>query len=117
MNFIVDAQLPPALGAVLSAAGHDAIHTRDLPAANATPDTVINELSLREQRVVITKASDFYHSHLLRGMPYKLVLVRTGNIRTRDLTGLFERHLPAILAALESHSLVELNREAVQPVR
>ena len=47
------------------AAGHDAIHTSNLPAQNRTPDTLVNDCSIREQRVVITKDTDFYHSHLM----------------------------------------------------
>jgi len=117
MNFLVDAQVPPSLGTVLRDAGHDAVHTRDLPAQNWTPDTGINELSVREQRVVVTKDTDFYHSHLLHGKPWKLLLIRTGNIRTRDLKTLFAQHLPAIIAALEENSLVELDRESVRVVR
>jgi predicted nuclease of predicted toxin-antitoxin system len=93
MRFLVDAHLPPSLCAVLQAAGHDAIHTHQLAAQNRTPDEVINELSLQEQRAVITKDTDFYHSHLLRGKPWKLLLIRTGNIRTRDLKRLFGQHL------------------------
>lgn len=116
MKFVVDAHLPPRLCAVLQAAGHDAIHTGQLVARNQTPDEIINQLSLAEQRVVVTKDSDFYHSHLLQGKPWKLLLVRTGNIRTRELTELFQRHLPAIVAAFEENSLVELGRQAVQIV-
>lgn len=71
-------------------AGHDAAHTRQLTDQNRTHDEVINELSLREQRVVVTKDSDFYHSHLLHGKPWKLLLIRTGNVRTRELKALFQ---------------------------
>jgi predicted nuclease of predicted toxin-antitoxin system len=67
MNFLVDAHLPPSLCALLQAAGHDALHTSRLTAQNRTPDEILNELSLREHRVVVTKDSDFYHSHLLQG--------------------------------------------------
>ena len=116
MKFAVDAHLPPGLRALLQAAGHDAIHTRQLTAQNRTTDEALNTLSLQEQRVVVTKDSDFYHSHLLHGKPWKLLLVRTGNIRTRDLKGLFERHLPEIIAALEQNSLVELDRQTVRVV-
>lgn len=116
MKFVVDAHLPPGLCAVLQAAGHDAIHTGRLPAQNRTTDEIINQLSLAETRVVVTKDSDFYHSHLLHGKPWKLLLVRTGNISTRDLTALFLRHLPAIVAAFDGNSLVELDRQAVQIV-
>jgi predicted nuclease of predicted toxin-antitoxin system len=116
MKFLVDAHLPPRLCAVLQAAGYDAIHTSTLSTQNRTPDEVINQVSLAEKRVVVTKDSDFYHSHLLQGKPWKLLLVRTGNIRTRELTALFERHLPAIVAAFEGNSLVELDRQTVQVV-
>ena len=117
MKFLVDAHLPPSLAAVLAAAGHDTVHTRDLPAQNLTRDGVINEISLREQRVVISKDTDFFYSHILHGRPWKLLLVRTGNIGAADLRALFSRHLPAILAALETHSLVEIDRQAVLPIR
>ena len=116
MKFLVDAQLPAGLCAALQAAGHEAIHTRQLPARNATTDEAINALSMAEHRVVITKDTDFYYSHLQRGEPWKLVLVRTGNLRTRDLTALLERHLPAIIAALQNNSLVELDHQSVQVV-
>jgi predicted nuclease of predicted toxin-antitoxin system len=59
MNFLVDAHLPPGLCALLPQAGHDAIHTSRLPAQNRTPDEVINELALKERRVVVTKDTDF----------------------------------------------------------
>jgi predicted nuclease of predicted toxin-antitoxin system len=117
MRFLLDAHLPGSLAAVLMADGHEVIHTSQLPAQNNTPDAVINELSMREQRVVITKDSDFYHSHLLYGKPWKLLIVRTGNIRTHDIQRLFEIHLPAILSALAAHSLVEVDRQSVRIVR
>ena len=116
MKFLVDAHLPPSLCALLQAAGHDALHTSGLPAQNKTPDRVINELSVTDQRVVVSKDTDFYYSHVLHQRPWKLLLVRTGNIRTRELKELFVRQLPAIVQALETHSLVELDRTSVQVV-
>ncbi len=112
-KFIVDAQLPRGLCSVLGEAGYDTIHTIDLPAQNQTPDRAINALSVAERRVVITKDTDFYYSHILHGRPYKLLLIRTGNIRTRELCELVKRQLPTIIAALEDHSLVELYRSAI----
>lgn len=116
MKFVVDAHLPPSLCALLEKAGHDAVHTSRLRAQNRTPDEVLNQLSLLENRIVVTKDSDFYYSHLLHGKPWKLLLVCTGNIRTRDLKALFQTHLTAIVTALEQNSLVELHREKVQVV-
>lgn len=114
MKFLVDAHLPPGLCALLQAAGHDAIHTTQLPAQNRTADPVINELSVTDKRVVISKDTDFYYTHVLYDRPWKLLLVRTGNIRARDLRELFQRQLPTIVQALENNSLVELGRTWVQ---
>lgn len=74
---------------------------------------MLNLISKDEQRVLVSKDSDFYYTHLLQGLPPKLVIVRTGNLRTRELTSLFERHLSEIIRCLENHSLVELNRTQV----
>lgn len=116
MKFLVDAQLPPGLCVLLRHAGHDVIHTLELPRQNQTPDSFLNQLSSAEQRVLITKDTDFYHSHLLHGRPWKLLLVRTGNARTRDLRDLFARHLTEIIPALEVNSLVELDWTCVRVV-
>lgn len=63
-----------------------------------------------EQRVVVTKDADFRDSHLVKGRPYKLLLVSTGNIRNADLLSLFARNLKHIVDAFQSHSFVELDR-------
>jgi predicted nuclease of predicted toxin-antitoxin system len=116
MKFLVDAHLPSGLCALLGDAGHEAIHTSQLPAQNRTSDQIINDLSLDEQRAVISKDTDFYYSHLLYRKPWKLVLVRTGNISTRDLKVLFAKNLAAIILALNQNSLIELDRQAVRIV-
>ncbi len=64
MKFLVDAQLPLALASSLRSAGHDALHTSELPHGNRTTDSEINHLSLAEERVVITKDADFADSFL-----------------------------------------------------
>jgi predicted nuclease of predicted toxin-antitoxin system len=80
MKFVVDAHLPRQLCGMLGSHGHDAIHTLDLPAGNTTKDRVINQLSCDEQRVVVSKDTDFFYAHLLQGRPWRLLLVKTGNI-------------------------------------
>ena len=71
---------------------------------------------MTDKRIVISKDTDFYYSHVLHDRPWKLLLVRTGNIRTRDLKELFQHQLPAIVEALENNSLVELEKTALQIV-
>lgn len=113
MKFLLDAHLPPSLRDVFTAAGHDAIHTLDLPDQNASRDGLLNEVSIAENRVVVTKDTDFFHSLLLQGRPWKLVLVRTGNMRLKETKRMFENHLPAIEMALLTCSLVELTESSI----
>ena len=116
MRFLVDAQLPRTLCDVLRRLGCDSIHTTDLPSGTRTPDSIITEVATREQRVLITKDSDFFHSHVLTGAPPKLILVRTGNIGVRDLCALFEADLPTMISALEDSTLIEIDRRSVRPL-
>ena len=116
MKFLIDAHLPPSLRAVFQAAGHDAIHTLDLPDQNASREGFLNEVSMAEMRVVVTEDTDFYYSHLLQGSPWKLVLVRTGNMGLKATRLMFETHLAAIDTALQSCSLVELDQQKVSVV-
>jgi len=113
---LIDAHLPRSLCTLLARFHHDAIHTLDLPGGNATKDGVINQVSVAEQRIVVSKETDFFYSHMLQGRPWKLLLVETGNISTRDLRALFERNISEIETALQSHTLVQIDRAALTPV-
>jgi predicted nuclease of predicted toxin-antitoxin system len=66
VKFIVDAQLPARLATLLSSAGHDAVHTSELPAGNRTTDAAIAD---RDGRFVVTKDRDFRDGHLLGRLP------------------------------------------------
>jgi predicted nuclease of predicted toxin-antitoxin system len=44
MKFLVDAQLPRRLVRRLRDAGHEALHTLDLPLGNRTTDDAVNEI-------------------------------------------------------------------------
>ncbi|MDQ3746414.1 MAG: DUF5615 family PIN-like protein [Acidobacteriota bacterium] len=112
MKFLVDAQLPRRLVRRLREAGHEALHTLDLPLGNRTTDTLIIELSIREQYVV-TKDSDFVNSFTLHRQPYKLLLVSTGNLRNSELEAVFLSNLEKIAEGFDSFDFIELGREAV----
>lgn len=113
MKFLVDAQLPIRLARLLQEAGYDTIHTRDLPQQNATPDSIINTLSVQQERIVITKDSDFVDSFLTVQQPYKLLLVTTGNIKNSELETLFAANLSLIVGLLSQNNYIELSRDSV----
>jgi predicted nuclease of predicted toxin-antitoxin system len=110
MKFLVDAHLPRRLVYQLRDAGHDAIHTRDLRLQNRTPDAAINQISIADERIVVTKDADFVNSHLVKGEPYKLLLVSTGNIKNNDMLRLFQQNLDQIVEAFGTHTYIELDR-------
>ncbi len=111
MKFLVDAQLPKKLSFLLNDAGYDALHTLDLPEQNFTKDSQINEISIKEKRVVISKDLDFIESLLISDKPYKLLAVSTGNITNKTLMELFKIHLNEIVLALSESRLVELTHK------
>lgn len=113
MKFLVDAQLPPRLVSRLRDAGYVALHTLDLPLGNSTPDSVINELSVHEGYVVITKDADFVNSFHLHGRPRKLLLVSTGNIRNMELEALFMSNLETLANSFDHFDFIEINRAAI----
>ena len=100
MKFLVDAHSPSRLCTILRRRGHYVMHTLNLPRRNLTKDEDINRISAADYWIVVFKDTDFFYSHLLTVRPWKLLLVRTGNISTADLCGAFERHL----AKLKWHS-------------
>ena len=113
MNFIIDAQLPRRIAIWLREAGFDSVHTTDLPEANRTTDNTILFIANDEQRVVVTKDSDFVDSFLLVHRPEKLLLISTGNITNSELEALLLSNMDAVVSALNSNDFVELTRTAL----
>lgn len=114
MKFLIDAQLPPSLAKLLNDKGHNAIHTLSPPEKNLSSDKAITAISLREERIVITKDADFYHSFLIRQEPYKLLLIRTGNLSKYALNSLIISQLDVILRYFTKGSMIELTKEHIK---
>jgi predicted nuclease of predicted toxin-antitoxin system len=113
MKFLIDAQLPMRLAQFLQMAGHDAIHTREIPQQNRTPDLKINERSIQEERIVITKDYDFVNSFMAVRQPYKLLLVTTGNIKNQELERIFSDNLQTLVDLFQVHSYIEINASSI----
>jgi predicted nuclease of predicted toxin-antitoxin system len=113
MKFLVDAQLPRMIALRLNAAGHDAVHTLDLPKRNRTSDEEILSIAAGDERVIITKDADFVDSFSVKGQPERLLLISTGNITNKELEALLLPNLVAIVVAFETNHLIELTRKAL----
>ena len=110
MKFLIDAQLPQRLVIQFRDAGLQAIHTLDLPDGNRASDRTINELSIKDQYVVVTKDSDFVESFLLRQEPWKLLLVSTGNISNLALEALFTSNILRVVEGFDIFHFIEIER-------
>lgn len=113
MKFLVDAQLPARLARALVAAGHDAMHTLELPEGNRSTDRAVAAAADAQDRVLVTKDGDFLDSHRLRSSPRRLLIVTTGNIGNDALLELLDANLEVVVSALESARLVELGQSSV----
>ncbi len=113
MKFLIDANLPFKLASSLKEKGYDVIHTDDLPDKEKTKDKEIREVSTEQNRVIITKDSDFLDSHIINGIPSKLLLVSTGNIINKSLIQLFDVHFESIVDLFNSYDLIELDNEQI----
>lgn len=111
MKFLIDAQLPTRLARHLNDAGHDAVHTLDLPEQNRTTDAEVARVADAQDRIVVSKDNDFRDTHLLNSTPARLLVVSTGNITNRDLIALIDDHLPELVAAFEKARLVQLTTD------
>ncbi len=110
----MDAQFPRRLAYRLREAGHDALHTLDLPDGNRTTDEETNRRFVEEKRVVVTKDADFVDALLIRGVPFKLLLISTGNVRNSELERLLLRALPDIEVGFGEYGFIELDRGALR---
>lgn len=89
MNFLVDAQLPPALARWIVSQGHQATHVFDL-GFHTADDPLIWERARNEQAVIISKDEDFVDRWLLSDQPVLLAWIRKGTCSNRALLAWLE---------------------------
>lgn len=108
MRFLIDAQLPPALGRVLSADGHLAEHLESVGLRHAK-DAAIWDYALQHQAVILTKDEDFVDRFRRRPDSPVIVWLRIGNASNRALLAWFTPLFPALVKRLEAgDKLIEL---------
>ncbi len=108
MRFLVDAQLPPALAALLRSHGHIAEHVSEIGPGD-TPDRDLWQYALDRNAVIVTKDEDFSLMFAMRGEPATVVWVRIGNTRRGVLLEWFEPLIDQIVALVQNgQQLIEL---------
>lgn len=108
MRFLVDAQLPPALAALLRERGHDAVHVTEIGPANAT-DRALWEYAIEHEAVIVTKDEDFADMVAMGREAPVVVWIRVGNTRRVALLAWFAPLLDQITEMVGAgHRLIEL---------
>ena len=113
MKFLVDAQLPQTLSAFLRERGFDSLHTLDLPKKNKTTDSMLNDLSLEEKRILVTKDNDFIQSFFICNKPYQLLYLSTGNIKNSDLLQIFKNNINTIQNLFVTARYIEMTTDGL----
>lgn len=108
MRFLIDAQLPPVLGRLLSQRGHLAEHVTDIGPADM-PDRELWQYAIDHDAVLITKDEDFATLLLMRGPSPVIVWVRIPNTRRQALLAWFEPLIDTIVELVDAgNRLIEL---------
>lgn len=100
MNFLVDAQLPPALARWIASHGHQATHVFDVGLQSAD-DPVIWKHAGKERAVIVSKDEDFVDCWLLTDKPVDLIWIRKGNCSNLVLIDWLEPLWPDAVRRLE----------------
>ncbi|MFC2087167.1 DUF5615 family PIN-like protein [Bacteroidota bacterium] len=112
MKFLIDAQLPESISDFFN--GCDIVHTNSLEKGNQTKDSIINRISIKEKRAVITKDTDFYYSYLTNRKPFRLVLVKLGNMRLSEINQYFKVNSKKIIELLNKHYFIILEKNRIR---
>lgn len=75
----------------------EAIHVNDILDGDRSADQDICAYADEHHYVVVTKDSDFKNSHFIEGTPVGLLKINPGNLSTRKLISILEKHLDLIL--------------------
>ncbi len=114
IRFLIDTQLPPVLATYLLSKGYDSIHTTFFENGHLLQDNEISIIAKNENRIIVTKDSDFFDRYVVYGSPPRVLLLQFGNIRNADLLKYFERELEKMSKLfLEKNNLVIFSRQQI----
>lgn len=104
MKLLFDHNLPSSLVSFLDALYPNSIHVRSVGLDRAS-DVEIWDCAAKNDFVIASKDSDFYHRSMLLGHPSKVVWIRLGNCSTSQIRELLRTsHSELLSFELDSDS-------------
>lgn len=114
MKFLIDNALSPQLANGLMAAGHDAVHVREL-GLGAAEDEIIFGVAQSEERVIVSADTDF--GLLLaeyQGAKPSFILFRRVADEPKQQLAILLANLDVIFEPLESGSIVVIEQRRIR---
>ena len=115
MKFLIDNNLSPLLAESLKAAGHDAVHVRDLGLQAATDEVVLEHA--RSQGQVLVSADTDFGTLLARSgarSPSVLLIRRLAGRRAAEQSAIIQANLHDVADDLEAGAVVVLGEEWIR---
>lgn len=111
MNLLFDQNISPKLVKQLEDIFPEAKQVRQLALENAS-DSEIFDYAKRHNFAIVTFDSDFVDLNVVKGVPPKIIWLRTGNLTTKSLSEFFHKNIEVIQEFLisEENEILELIR-------
>lgn len=108
-RYLIDANLPH-LFTLWS--GPDFLHVQDLGADWS--DRRVWNYALKHRLTIVTKDADFSDRVMFHGAPPKVIHIRLGNLKMRELHAVLTRAWPEIVALAAEHKLVRVFLDRIE---
>ena len=112
IRLLIDENLPATLAGVLPVECHHATHFGD-----QLTDLELWSIAREQNLIILTRDADFFDRIILEGPPPKVIWVRLGNLRRKDLEKTLLDRWAAIESCLESADLVEIHPASIETFR
>jgi len=115
VNFLIDNNLSPLLADALKAAGHDAVHVRDLGMQAATDEAVLDQARAGEQ-VLISADTDFggILSRSKAADPSVILIRRMAGRRAAEQAAIILANLDQVTEDLAAGAMVVIHEDLLR---
>lgn len=109
IHLLIDENLPASLATTLPVS---CSHATDL--GTQPTDTQLWKHARAKNWIILTRDTDFFNRLMLEGPPPKVIWVRLGNIRRKDIEDLLARLWPSISELLLTADLIEIHPDSLE---
>jgi predicted nuclease of predicted toxin-antitoxin system len=115
VRFLIDENLSWRLAELLTKAGHEAVHVRDLDAAGA-PDAEIMNVAARDDRIIISADTDFgaLLAHTRATKPSVILVRALVDRRPPELAGIVTANLDTIKHHLDIGAIAAFTQDGIR---